>query len=104
MCEGPGSRWVALLAQSRVVNLYALDLTISSNCSYLYIGLSQITFSALLESCTLLYISGECAESVLILWWRSLSGTAKTKTPTRILVVVAVFGDPSILHDDFSYH
>jgi len=38
------------------------------------------------------------------MWWRSLSGTAKTKTPTRILVVVAVFGDPSILHGGFSYH
>src|SRR5271170_1566108 len=39
-----------------------------------------------------------------ILWWRSLSGPAKTKTPTSLLVVVAVFGDPSILHGGFSYH
>src|SRR5271170_3458705 len=39
-----------------------------------------------------------------IVWWRSLSGTAKTKTPTSLLVVVAVFGDPSILHGGFSYH
>src|SRR5277367_4539857 len=38
------------------------------------------------------------------MWWRSLSGTAKTKTPTSLLVVVAVFGDPSILHGGFSYH
>src|SRR5271156_4154541 len=38
------------------------------------------------------------------MWWRSLSGPAKTKTPTSLLVVVAVFGDPSILHGGFSYH